>query len=260
MRLTCIVISFLLMIANNTHPSDPYEVLRLGHIGIEGINQLLSHGGYDKSARIERISKFFKGIPYNDKTLIGSKDTKEIFVINLEEMDCFTYIDYVEALSRSDNFDEFKQNLKKVRYREGKIDFLNRRHFFTDWAFDKDAHATDVTTIIAGDKAISAHKTLNLKATRRFYLVGLPVVHRTITYIPTKEIDSKIIDRLKTGDYIGIYTHDKGLDVSHVGILIKDENGKPFFRHASSLRGKVVQHSFTAYMRNKAGIVVLRTT
>ncbi|HGY0255815.1 N-acetylmuramoyl-L-alanine amidase-like domain-containing protein, partial [Klebsiella pneumoniae] len=49
------------------------------------------------------------------------------------------------------------------------------------------------------------------------------------------------------------------LDVSHVGIIIKDHNNI-WFRNASSLakNRKVVDSPFIRYMATKPGIVVLR--
>jgi len=65
---------------------------------------------------------------------------------------------------------------------------------------------------------------------------------------------------LKNGDYIGVYSPVEGLDVSHMGIVIRHD-GKVWFRNASSLaiNIKVVDASFLEYMRPKPGIVVLRS-
>lgn len=248
----------MFMIADNVSSSD--KIIQLGNLVRQEIDRLLLYRYHDKAEKIDRISDIFKGIPYNDKTLIGSKDVKEVFVINFKEVDCFTFIDYVEALSKSGNFDEFESSLRTVRYREGIVEFKNRRHFFTDWAYDKDAHAKDVTTLVGENNTILIQKKLNHISPKRFYLKGLPVVYRDIKYIPSKAVNRILLDKLKTGDYIGIYTHDKGLDVSHVGILIKDKDGKVLFRHASSLKGMVVEEPLIRYIRNKPGIVVLRTT
>jgi len=84
-------------------------------------------------------------------------------------------------------------------------------------------------------------------------------LQRVITFIPGKAIDGDVIRRLRSGDYIGIYSREKGLDVSHVGIMIK-KNRASYFRHASSLQSqrKVIDQDFTAYAARKPGIVVLR--
>ncbi|WP_144897060.1 N-acetylmuramoyl-L-alanine amidase-like domain-containing protein, partial [Ochrobactrum sp. J50] len=72
-------------------------------------------------------------------------------------------------------------------------------------------------------------------------------------------IDNDVINNLHVGDYIGIYSPDYGMDVTHVGIYTK-VNGVPTFRNASSLRAnmKVVDSPFMDYVKNKPGIVVFR--
>jgi hypothetical protein len=64
---------------------------------------------------------------------------------------------------------------------------------------------------------------------------------------------------MRTGDYVGIYSEIKGLDVSHVGIVIKDGD-KIYLRHASSQKKqrKVVDQDFKDYIFKKPGIIVFR--
>jgi hypothetical protein len=62
---------------------------------------------------------------------------------------------------------------------------------------------------------------------------------------------------LRTGDYAGLYTEKSGLDVSHVGIIIK-ERGATLLRHASSLQKKVIDQDLVKYLTDKPGLVVLR--
>ena len=45
-------------------------------------------------------------------------------------MDCFTYLDYVEALRLSNSYEEFNPKVKDIRYKNGKVSFQNRNHFF----------------------------------------------------------------------------------------------------------------------------------
>ncbi|HCY18405.1 MAG TPA: DUF1460 domain-containing protein, partial [Deltaproteobacteria bacterium] len=76
-------------------------------------------------------------------------------------------------------------------------------------------------------------------------------------YIPADAIDDAVLDKLKTGDYVGIYSKDDGLDVSHVGIIIQAQ-GTTLLRHASSLAGKVADEDLKKHIAKKEGLVVLR--
>ena len=84
-------------------------------------------------------------------------------------------------------------------------------------------------------------------------------MEREISYIPSPAIAGPVFETIMTGDYIGIYSHAAGLDVSHVGIFIR-EGGKSYLRHASSQPEfrKVIDQDFQEYIQNKAGIIVLR--
>ncbi len=213
----------------------------------------------DPGERIELLSKLFMNVKYKDSTLIGDINTPEVLVINFQEVDCFTYIDYVEAMRLSASFYEFQLNLKKVRYKEGRTAFKNRKHFFTDWREFNTDFVVDFTKKIGGKKIRTVTKVLNQIQKGIYFIEGLPPKKRDILYIPTDAIDSSITDKLMTGDYAGIYTKIQGLDVSHVGIIIK--KGKSVhLRHASSDKqnNKVVEVDFKEYMSDKPGLVVLR--
>jgi soluble lytic murein transglycosylase-like protein len=206
----------------------------------------------------EAVSGKFLGVPYGANTLVGSPTRPEELIVNVEAVDCFTYADYVEALKRADDREEFIDRLIEVRYKGGVVGFRNRKHFFTDWSTATPAIATDVTADL-GAKSIAVAKQLNQKDGGGVYLPGLPVVPRQITYIPSAEIDDAVVTGLRTGDYLGAYAEDGGLDVTHVGIFVDGPDG-PLVRNASSLRAnnKVVDEPLGDYLRTIPGIVVLR--
>ena len=236
-------------------------IIKLGKWTEPGLETLMtesaSSGGVGE--RIGFISAEFLGTPYVADTLTGSASTPEVFTIDLEGMDCFTYVDYVEALSLSDSFPDFEENLKKIRYKDGVVAFQNRNHFFSDWPVNNSGNVKDVTRAVGGGKTQSASKSLNLKKDGTVYLRGIPVKNRTVDYIPSSEIDGEVISNLRTGDYVGIFTEIDGLDVSHTGIIVKKGN-TAYLRHASSRKSnmKVVDENLTEYMQNKPGLVVYR--
>lgn len=212
----------------------------------------------DDSASADALSAQFLGTPYGANTLIGSTTVPEQLVVELARVDCFTYADYVEALKRSTDRGQFIDNLRAVRYRGGEVDFAKRKHFFTDWSAVTPVVATDITATLGEDTA-TATKKLNQKDGGGTYLAGLPVVSRSITYLPGAAVDADVLAKLRTGDYIGAYATDGGLDVTHVGIFINTPDG-PVFRNASSLAAdnKVVDIPLNTYLGTVPGIVVLR--
>jgi soluble lytic murein transglycosylase-like protein len=208
----------------------------------------------------ESVSRQFLGVPYGANTLVGSATRPEELVVNVEAVDCFTYADYVEALKRAGDREEFIDRLIDVRYKGGVVGFGTRRHFFTDWSATTPPVATDVTAQL-GATAVPVAKHLNRKDTGGVYLPGLPEVARQLTYIPSARVDEGVVAGLRTGDYIGAYAEDGGLDVTHVGIYVETPNG-PVVRNASSLRqhNKVIDDPLAEYVGRIPGIVVLRPT
>ncbi|WP_067823699.1 DUF1460 domain-containing protein [Nocardia inohanensis] len=215
-------------------------------------------GNASKGELIDLLSGQFMGTPYGANMLVGSATQAEQLVIDLRRVDCFTYLDYVEALTRSSDRNQFVANLIDTRYAGGQVDFAHRKHFFTDWAQVARTAASDITGSLTG-AAVTVGKHLNAKADGGNYLPGLPVVDRNITYIPSSAVTDQVLSGLRTGDYVGAYTDQPGLDVTHVGIIVKT-NGGTVFRNASSLaaNNQVVDQPLTDYLGTVPGIVVLR--
>jgi len=209
--------------------------------------------------RIAFLSEQFLNTPYQEATLIGSDLLDEELVIDLSAMDCFTFLDYVEAMRLSRSFPGFQDRLTQVRYRGGLISYRTRNHFFTDWAVCHAAFVRDETGEIGKGAAKKEQKTLNRKDDGTFFLNGVESADRTIVYIPTDKLVEPMLQRLRTGDYAGIYSDSAGLDVSHVGIIIRS-GASLFLRHAASssdLR-KIVDQDLMQYMKGKPGLSILR--
>ena len=238
------------------------ELILLGNLKPESLDSILYKSSkiHDMGMRIDFLSRHFLETPYQESTLRGDINTPEVFVINLEGIDCFTFLDYIEAMRLSSSFNEFKENLKRVRYRGGDVSFKNRNHFFIDWSEFNSDFIDDVTEQIGGKKVIRVNKILNEKEDGTLFLQGIQPRERLIHYIPAIAIDDLIINELRTGDYVGLYSTERGLDVSHVGIFIQEKD-KIYLRHASSLNEyrKVIDQGFKDYIAEKLGIIIFRS-
>jgi hypothetical protein len=73
--------------------------------------------------RIAFLSRQFLDTPYGESTLVGNPRTPEELVVNLAALDCFTFIDYIEAMRMASSFEDFLEAVKKVRYREGIVSY-----------------------------------------------------------------------------------------------------------------------------------------
>lgn len=235
--------------------------IRLGKFSQDDLDHILRESVLvgDAGRRIDFLSGQFLDIDYAESTLIGSVEIPEVFVVNFEAVDCFTFIDYVEAMRLSNSYSDFESKLKMVRYKSGVVSFEKRNHFLTDWREFNPAFVADVTGVIGGRSIMTVKKRLNDKEDGNCFVPGIQPIDREISYIPSNAIDASVLEELRTGDYAGIYSPLAGLDVSHVGIIIKSEEGA-YLRHASSQENcrKVVDHDFKDYISKKPGLIVLR--
>ncbi len=209
----------------------------------------------DAGERIAFLSHLFIGTGYRESTLSGGPETEEELIVDLGAVDCFTFIDYIEAMRLSGSFAGFVEKLKRVRYRQGVVSFSNRNHFFTDWRESNVEFVEDVTKEVGTGHALRVQKMLNRRDDGAKWVPGTPVLHRDIDYIPPP-LQEEVIANLRTGDYAGVYSAAAGLDVSHVGIVVR--NNGLFLRHASSRLMKVVDEDLREYFSKKTGIIILR--
>ena len=196
----------------------------------------------------------FLDVPYVAHTL-EVNDNEEL-VINCDEVDCTTFVEYVLAMALSPTEDgqiaegDFAENLTKIRYRDGKIDgYPSRLHYIADWVNNgvRNGFLEDITAI----------KSPDTQKVELSYMSTHPQLYKQLTNTPTEGLLW-----IKNGDIIAITTNTPGLDVAHLGIAFYAD-GKLSLLHASSTEKKVVVSKVSlAQMLNKndkwTGIRVLR--
>ena len=85
------------------------------------------------AARVEALSALLLGAPYEANGLVGSAETPELFVAPLDRFDCVTYVESVYALARAGDPAGFADELRKIRYEGGVVEWARRNHYMTDW-------------------------------------------------------------------------------------------------------------------------------
>lgn len=233
------------------------EKINLANWNKQELSQfLLKNTTKPNNIKVKNITDKFLNKAYKVNTMIGSDTQKEELVIDFKNLDCFTFIDYVEAMKRSSSFSDFKTNLVDLRYQLGNIDYTSRNHFFSDWII---YNGFENITSSLSSKTKQVTKTLNLSSKKTPYLKGIKTKKIQLDYLDSKDLNTTITNKLHTGDYIGIYTHKAGLDVTHTGIFIR-KDGKAYLRHASSKKQflKVIDEPFESYIKNTPGFIVLR--
>ncbi|NQU51136.1 MAG: DUF1460 domain-containing protein [Bacteroidetes bacterium] len=225
-----------------------------------------------------KVGSYFKETPYVAHTI---ETDEEQLVINLRELDCTTFAENCLAISntiksKEHSFEKFAAELQKIRYRNGKLDgYPSRLHYFSDWIYDN--NQKEITNSVSKEIAKTAYPNKvnfmsthpdsydQLKENSEFVEIlanqETQISERETYYIPENKI-AELENKLMDGDIVGITTGIKGLDISHVGILIR-KAGRIHLMHASSKAEKVIvsEETLEEYLLNSksaTGIMVAR--
>lgn len=240
-------------------PRAADTVFAYGHWNAASIDSLIKAARGEPAAakRLVLLSGAFAGTPYKANTLSAGPEKPEELVVNLKEMDCFTFLDYLLALTFASDHKSFIAGLSKIRYEHSIVQYERRNHFFSLWIANNGLRLTDVTRQFPS--AVCSTKSLN-KNGDSLRLRRIPIVKREVCFILAGKIGSIDSLPLKDGDLLGFHTPKEGLDVTHVGLAVRI-GGQWFLRHASSMRNKVLDEPLEAYVKGKRGcdgIIVAR--
>lgn len=198
----------------------------------------------DFGATVAAIGERFVGADYEPGTL--ELPGPERLVINLETLDCVTFVETVLALSRlvraappevlndAERFRAaYRRELTGIRYRGGSLDgYASRLHYFSEWIADAEAKgvATAVSQALgatADDSPInfmSNHPDAYRQLADPTALARIAAVEARLSkvprfYIPADQIKAKA-SLIRTGDVIAATSTVPGLDVAHTGIAV----------------------------------------
>lgn len=224
------------------------------------------------------VAKQFMGKPYVAATL--EKNDNEKLVVNLDEFDCTTFVESCIAIADANDYDDFENNLMKIRYRGGVIDnYTSRLHYMSEWI--EDNFQLDNITMQLGGEVVNKplffmSKNANLYPSLKNNEEEIEKIKKVEEHInnqimnegkfmvlPKNKISS-IEHMLKDGDIVLFATSIAGLDYSHIGLIHQTKEGVPQILHASSGKSmKVIldEKSLDQYCKSSSkctGITVLR--
>ncbi len=225
-----------------------------------------------------QVGKSFLKTPYVEKTLeIGESET---LVVNLRGFDCTTFVENVLAFSQllregGHSFEDFTNQLKTIRYRDGKLDdYPSRLHYFTEWILNNNEKGfiKDMTSDLGG---VELQKSIDFMGThrelypflsddenfQRIRAIESELAKQKLCYVPQNEIPAQE-HLIKNGDIIALATSIEGLDVTHTGLAIRKNDGSLHLLHAS-ISGEVIitEEPLVDYLsriKSNIGIIVAR--
>ena len=257
--------------------SDDYEDMKCKKI-LKSFDASLKDKPIDEV--IIEVGKSFLSTPYVAGTL-DKNPSHERLVVYVTGLDCVTFCENSLTIARiikqgNTDFDNYKKELEKIRYRNGKIDgYTSRLHYFCDWIYDNDKKGIvkDITKEIGGVKYnktiefISTHPNSyaalkgNKDAIEQMQSIESTINDRQKYYIPANSLPN-VYDSLQSGDIVGITTEVGGLDIAHTGIIYK-ENGIPYLLNASLKKKEVIisAEDIQGYIqgnKKQSGVMVCR--
>ena len=200
--------------------------------------------------RIDRISELFLSRTYIEGSLGGGAELPEQLRISLSAFDCVTFMESVLGLAVTRTIDEFIDAIRRIRYKDGEIDWRRRNHYMVDWASNNEVGGF-IKNITSGPFAVEKTCTLSL-------IAGLQPKTTTFLYFPTHSC-GKVAGLIETGDLIFFVSMKNTLDVFHTALLVKRERVL-LMRHATRTAGAVIEQDLIEFMsRNEmAGFILLR--
>lgn len=228
--------------------------------------------------RTAYIAEQFLGVPYQAHTLEG---VPEQLTVRLDSLDCTTFVETALALSytageRRTSWRDFLYNLERLRYRGGKLDgYGSRLHYICDWAVDNShrGNITDVTDrmprhgyVVRSIDFMSTHRKAypalaDSAAFAQIKNVESGYRNHRFPFVKTGDLQAREVQAaLRSGDVVALVTKMKDLDVTHMGVVVKSDDGVPYLLHASSSHGKVERTKvpLADFMKRNTGLLGIR--
>ena len=230
------------------------------------LDRLLLEGQQSGISQPEALVSFYAhkllGTPYVTHTLEGDN---EMLTINIDQLDCTTFVETLYALARTtlqgrQSWRDYAANLESLRYRGGVMgDYSTRLHYISLWIIDNFSRGNLVEVTPDLPHATTMVKTINFMSAHADSYQSLKDDSAMVVKIKRMEDGLRnhqmpylkkmwlnkddVRQALHAGDFVGLVTRIDGLDISHLGIIEKDENGEIYLLDASMSGGKVMIES-----------------
>lgn len=221
----------------------------------EVMNLLAPDRDLPMSELVIKVAKHFLGTPYVAGTL---EIEPERLTVNTRETDCILFVEMCLAMSLTakeaePTFEKYVDNLRQLRYRNGKVDgYASRLHYTSEWIIQGETRGIfqEVSRQCGGSvldqkfNFMSTHpasyKQLkdNPKAVAKIRIAEQNLETWDYWYIPKADLP-ECIKNIKTGDIIGFNSSTPGLDIAHVAYAYWEGDTLTFI-HASMSDKKVV--------------------
>jgi hypothetical protein len=201
----------------------------------------------EPARRLRQAAEALLGAPYARAPLGGGPGQPERLSLRLDAFDCVTLVESCLALARSATPAAFRRELSLARYREGRIAWASRLHYFSDW-LRWNRRRGALGGCLGGPGARSLEVRLAL-------VPGLPARRTRLVLVPRRAL-AGYSPRMAPALVVAFASLRRGLDFFHVGLLFGDSPAQPAATrtliHAALSRGGVVAEPLGEFLgRNR---------
>ncbi|MBW1811741.1 MAG: DUF1460 domain-containing protein [Deltaproteobacteria bacterium] len=229
----------------------------------------VSKNSKNQVARMLKVSEKFLGAAFSNSPLgegPGSQPDPDP-LIRFDSVDCTTLIEQTLALSQSVNLKEAMELLRRIRYIDGEIGYVTRKHFMmAQWIplNQQLGLLEDITREIGGNKVKLVKKRLNTVVWKKrnkkkaWPLLKPDQIPQGQFHLPIILIDEapKYVNQIPAGTILNVVRRDyrsMPVRITHQGLVIV-KNKRRYLRHAAraGYRRVVDELLLTFLRRNKA--------
>jgi hypothetical protein len=199
-------------------------------------------------------SQYFLGTPYAFTCVGDGEDAlyETYPLVNFDSTNCMAFCEHVLALSVSDSWDNFFNNLQQIRYKDGLIGMRTRNHYtMGDWLPENNWLLDDVSRKVGGSYTKTVTRTIS--HSKFFKGKGIDDLRHvktdyemTIDYIPREAI-LEIQSNLQNGD-IGalIFANKTDIFSAHMWMVMVSD-GQHIIRESTTRGMTTIDTPYTTW-------------
>lgn len=214
-------------------------------------------------ARMVELARESLGRPYRAFSLDKGHEKLQI---DLTGFDCFLFVEQLLALARENTRTDFENRVRQLRYRGGFVDYCHRQHYFSRWSQQAEASNVlrDITPDLPGVRRrqrqlnfMSTHSKSYKPLRSERNLLCIQMLESDLmvqqSYIPLKRLPA-VEPMLRDGDIFALVTSVPGLDVTHVGLVERDDH-RVHGLHAAPSGGVIRSRDLSRYASGVADVI-----
>ena len=257
MRTKYVLLVIIVIFVQSVFAGEKSRFFEMSPLEIDQLITKTSEMPLTITEKMNFFSEYFLDTPYAF-TCVGDGEYalyEPYPLVNFDSTNCMAYCEHVLALSISDSWDNFFNNLQQIRYKDGLIGMRTRNHYtMADWLPENRWLLDDASAKVGG--AFSKTVTRTISHQKFFTGKGITdlrhvMADRTLTidYIPLTAL-AEVKKNLRNGD-IGalIFANKTDIFSAHMWMVMK-KDGDLVIRESTTRGMTTFDTAFDEWAKN----------